>query len=647
VNYFAPLAHAERIPLSREQVWKSLRGHGRLACAARKRILERQISEDAQVEQDESSTRNIKSNLTLASRTDSFQQGSRLLRRGERTVPRRYIKSAHWLKVGDDEGYFAVHKGVYFPIEFNYEHCYWYCVKYSDIRSTWETLQVAPSEYFLDIQDDEVVPQSNWGLLDSEDTETDNKEGPSYCFGEPTSKSQQGGPEDIDVQILAEKDERYEAHLQELAAVIPVLTHDKTKSYPTFASIMATQTQTRSIAATGKRSYGHAIKRSGPPGGEPPSGDPFRGLAEAGRAAGRDGGGGGGGGGSDRGDPDDPNHRGRRHAGSNGKLSGKEPTVFTGDRKDAKSFILEWQIYQMLNYDAAVMCQPFTRAMLFLSFIKGPAVHKWNMLQVNWLMTCARTRALPTEEFLYDTIEVVFRSAFTDTMSVQRAKAEFQLISMERGDLDGYVSKFEQLARLAGYDLNSSLVLNRFGSKLIPSLYAAIVNGPDEPVTWTDWVRAAQKYQQKYLLVQANLGDGQSKDPVKGQKNRSKEQWQQALRPKPRDPNAMEIDRVRARQITMDERAELMKAGKCFTCCKQGHLSHDCPQCSSRPRTNVPASTSQVKIEDDDEEEDIPKTRAHIGKTKYLADEIIEIMRNTEDDDKDEVIQKVFIASDF
>jgi hypothetical protein len=505
---------------------------------------------------------------------------------------------------------------------------------------------VASSEYFLDIQDDEVVPRSDWGLLDADDPETDNKEGPSYRFGKPTSESQLGGPEDIDIQIPEGKDEQYEAQLQALAAAIPVLTNDETKSYPTFSTIMATQTQTCSIAATGERSYNHAIKRSGPPGGEPPHGDPFRGFAAAGRVAGR-GGGGGDGGGDDGGDPDDPDRRRRGYAGSNGKLSGKEPTVFTGDRNDAESFILEWQIYQMLNYNAAVMRQPFTRATLFLSFIKGPAVHEWNMLQVNWLMTRAQTGALPSEEFLYDTIEAAFRSAFTDTMSVQRAKAEFHLISMERGDLDGYISKFEWLARLAGYDLNSSLVLDQFGSKLIPSLYAAIVNGPDKPVTWTDWVRAAQKYQQKYLLVQANLGDQQSKDPAKGQKSRSKEQWQQALRPKPKDHNAMEIDRVRARQITTDERTELMKAGKCFTCRKQGHLSHDCPQRSSCPHTNARASTSQVKIEDDDKEEDAPKTKARVGKTKYLADEIIEIMRNAEDDDKDEVIQKVFMASDF
>jgi hypothetical protein len=376
------------------------------------------------------------------------------------------------------------------------------------------------------------------GITRRQQPKTDNEEGPSFRFGKPASESQQGGPKDIDIQIT-EKDEQYEVHLQELAAAIPVLTHDETKSYPTFASIMATQTQTRSVAAMGEQSYGHVIRRSGPPGREPPSGDPFRGFSQAGKAAGGGGGGGEGGGddgGDDGGDPDDPDHRGRRYAGRNGKLSGKEPTVFTGDRKDTESFILEWQIYQMLNYDAAVMRQPFTRATLFLSFIKGPAVHEWNMLQVNWLMTRAQTGALPTEEFLYDTIKAAFRSAFTDTMSVQRAKAEFHLISMEHGDLDGYISKFEQLARLAGYDLNSSLVLDRFRSKLIPGLYTTIVNGPDEPVTWTNWVRAAQKYQQKYLLVQANLGNRRSKDPVKGQKNRSKEQWQQALRPSRRTP---------------------------------------------------------------------------------------------------------------
>jgi hypothetical protein len=67
----------------------------------------------------------------------------------------------------------------------------------------------------------------------------------------------------------------------------------------------------------------------------------------------------------------------------------------------------------------------------------------------------------------------------------------------------------------------------------------------------------------------------------------------------------------------------------------------------ARVPTHAPASTSQVKVEDDDKVEDVPKTKARVGKVKYSANEIIEIMRNAEDDEKDEVIQKVFMASDF
>jgi hypothetical protein len=58
INYFAPLSHGEQTPVTQDQVWSGLRGHRRLARAARKRILERQISKDAQVEQYESLTRN-------------------------------------------------------------------------------------------------------------------------------------------------------------------------------------------------------------------------------------------------------------------------------------------------------------------------------------------------------------------------------------------------------------------------------------------------------------------------------------------------------------------------------------------------------------------------------------------------------------
>ena len=83
-----------------------------------------------------------------------------------------------------------------------------------------------------------------------------------------------------------------------------------------------------------------------------------------------------------------------------------------------------------------------------------------------------------------------------------------------------------------------------------------------------------------------------------------------------------------------------MKTGKCFTCKQSGHLSCDCPRCVLQ--TNTRASTSKVK---GGEEED--PSPVQVKANKFSADDIIEIMWNVDDKDKDEVIQKVFMVQDF
>ena len=92
-----------------------------------------------------------------------------------------------------------------------------------------------------------------------------------------------------------------------------------------------------------------------------------------------------------------------------------------------------------------------------------------------------------TDKHLYNSVMDSFNTAFTDTMSLQKAKAEFQTIKMEQGDLDTYIARFERLARIAGYNLQDRLVLDQFGSGLTSGLYIAIVNSPNEPRTWTEW----------------------------------------------------------------------------------------------------------------------------------------------------------------
>ena len=138
-------------------------------------------------------------------------------------------------------------------------------------------------------------------------------------------------------------------------------------------------------------------------------------------------------------------------------------------------------------------------------------------------------------------------------------------------------------------------------------------------------------------------------DSKSRRKPRTPEQWKAAWNNKRNNnPDAMDTTpgRVRARRIDTDERTELMKAGKCFTCKKQGHLSCDCPQRPpQRPRTNACASTSSQLEEANSDNEEPAKVRSR--KKKHSASEIMDILREADEEAKDSIIQEFFMKEDF
>ena len=138
------------------------------------------------------------------------------------------------------------------------------------------------------------------------------------------------------------------------------------------------------------------------------------------------------------------------------------------------------------------------------------------------------------------------------------------------------------------------------------------------------------------------------KDLKLHKKPQTAEQWKIAWKgQRSKDPDIMDTTPgcTRARRIDADKRTELMKAGKCFTCKKQGHLSRDCPQRPPQhPRTNTCASTSQIKDVNSDYEE---PTKVRSRKKKHSASEIMEILKEAEDNTKDTIIQELFMKEDF
>jgi Zinc knuckle len=216
-------------------------------------------------------------------------------------------------------------------------------------------------------------------------------------------------------------------------------------------------------------------------------------------------------------------------------------------------------------------------------------------------------------------------------MSSQKAKNDLKTYRMTNGKFDEYVAGFKRLARLAGHDLQESAVIEMFAGGLPKMLHVKVIEFGDRLNSFEDWVDEAWKQHQKYLYLTSRFqGDGKKKF--------TQNQWKRALN-KP-DANAMDTSagRTRARAaLTEDERTKHMAEGKCFRCHKTGHMSRNCP---------TKAQSSQARIANQEEPEQVNATKTE-GAKKPSAKELVATIRDLEDDDKDKLIQEVFMGKDF
>src|SRR5579859_6036110 len=108
----------------------------------------RRLRIEAQVGQDAQLPCNIRSNLTVASSTGKGKFVYQCLqRRGDRNVPKRYLKTAEWI---DSEGYLGyyvrdlVDKET-IPVEFNHINNSWELVNINLTENCWITEPLPPN----------------------------------------------------------------------------------------------------------------------------------------------------------------------------------------------------------------------------------------------------------------------------------------------------------------------------------------------------------------------------------------------------------------------------------------------------------------------------------------------------------------------
>src|SRR6266702_301730 len=212
--------------------------------------------------------------------------------------------------------------------------------------------------------------------------------------------------------------------------------------------------------------------------------------------------------------------------------------------------------------------------MTFLSYIRGPLVDDWVQEQAQWLVDQITTGVLQTEENLWRTIDTRFRQAYTDTTKSAKAQHKLKRLHMIKDNLDDFISKFQNLANKAGYDLDQCVTLDLFQNGLSNNLVWNCVKF-DHPYDWASWTNWARQQHEEYIQLSNRL---------KGNKvmGGTKEQWTNALTHH-RDPNAMDIRQTRAcATMTEEEKTKRIKEGKCFRCDQKGHISRFCPQKNNR-----------------------------------------------------------------
>jgi hypothetical protein len=166
--------------------------------------------------------------------------------------------------------------------------------------------------------------------------------------------------------------------------------------------------------------------------------------------------------------------------------------------------------------------------------------------------------------------------------------------------------------------------------------------------TVADYEDAAIRYHRKFLQYQTFF-ERPSKKPQKP----TQQQWQQHFA---KDTNAMDTTPgcIHARAaLSEDKMAQLCREGKCFKCKCQGHIGHNCPNSNSQICTTDTSNTSKSAISQNATNTstassgalDIP-TPLHSIK-KINAQELVKLVQDMDQGEKDKVIQDIFMNEDF
>ena len=339
---------------------------------------------------------------------------------------------------------------------------------------------------------------------------------------------------------------------------------------------------------------------------------------------------------------------------SNGGMRGVPPTIFDGTRSKADDFMGQFRRFKMVNRTHEAMKIPYDRVLTALTYMRGPLINDWIDQQEKKLAvrtdTTKRGHVPETDEALWNEFETAFLNAWTDTSKKQNAYDQLMRLTMNGWDVDTYIATFDRLALAAGWDLDSEGTIAKFREGLTKGVHSKALDRDHIPRTIDEWKAAARtevaRAKEKY---NAGLTGTQRRNPPK---SGTYQNSQSAPRTNTNSSGVtpMEVDNATGqtnfKKLTLEERAQLAKEGRCFRCRLQGHMARDCPKNSNRnSNTNAREATTEKNT---DSSPKAPPTTNSTNSTKLTrAQQIRALEEAMEDEERAVYLDARDMGSDF
>jgi len=281
------------------------------------------------------------------------------------------------------------------------------------------------------------------------------------------------------------------------------------------------------------------------------------------------------------------------------------PTKYDGKKENYETFRRQLMIY--LRGNTSFFDSDEKKILCALSYLEGGNASKWANAYTD-LALADEKEGFKTWEFFLGQMDAIFGSYSKETDAITELESLYQ---GKKTAHEYWLSFFALLVRAKldpekDYKMLRRIVITRMNQPLIAKC-AALESPPKTLDDWKDKTIIFDTTWREYLEIQ-------------GVHKRSTERTTSSstYTPKKKDDNndlgePMDIDAKRTTRepraaytrMTDIERADLMKAGKCFNCHNQGHISRDCPTKKNRPRvdnraTSTKAPTSSTASEDKD-----------------------------------------------